>query len=376
MSEYQYYEFLAIDRPLDKAAQETMRGLSSRAQVTAVSFTNTYNYGDFRGNPGALMEQWFDLHLYLANWGSRRLMMRLPERLIDRRIVDACQCDPDRATLRAVGEHLILDIQRGELDTDRDEGPGWLTALAPLRADLLSGDYRLFYLAWLMEVEFETIRPEAPEPLPGIGPLNGPLESFASFFCLDPDLVQAAAERDSVPGRAALAPDAAHQVIASLTDKEKIAFLSRLFEGDPHAAAELRATVSRLLNAGRETSKAVPRTAGELRARAAELRVEREQQTARQAARQRDQEVLDAARQRQERLVAIARRGEGVWRDVEAEIERSNVASYDRAMGLLLDLRAVAGERDTLPEFTRRIGEIRERHARKARFLQRIVELV
>ena len=42
MSEYQYYEFRAIDRPLDAAAQASLRALSSRARITAMSFTNTY----------------------------------------------------------------------------------------------------------------------------------------------------------------------------------------------------------------------------------------------------------------------------------------------------------------------------------------------
>ena len=31
MSEYQYYEFQAIDRPLDAAAQKALRALSTRA---------------------------------------------------------------------------------------------------------------------------------------------------------------------------------------------------------------------------------------------------------------------------------------------------------------------------------------------------------
>jgi len=42
MSEYQYYEFLAIDRPLDRAAQDALRSISSRARITATSFTNHY----------------------------------------------------------------------------------------------------------------------------------------------------------------------------------------------------------------------------------------------------------------------------------------------------------------------------------------------
>jgi hypothetical protein len=80
MSEYQYYEFQAIDRPLSEADRQALRDLSTRARITATSFTNSYEWGDFKGDPAKLMERWFDLHLYLANWGSRRLMIRLPKR--------------------------------------------------------------------------------------------------------------------------------------------------------------------------------------------------------------------------------------------------------------------------------------------------------
>ena len=50
MSEYQFYEFLAVDRPLTRDDQEALRSLSSRATITATSFTNEYNFGDFRGD--------------------------------------------------------------------------------------------------------------------------------------------------------------------------------------------------------------------------------------------------------------------------------------------------------------------------------------
>jgi hypothetical protein len=79
MSEYQYYEFQAIDRRLDRAAQDALRSISSRARITATSFTNHYEWGNFKSNPRKFMERWFDLHLYLANWGTRRLMIRLPK---------------------------------------------------------------------------------------------------------------------------------------------------------------------------------------------------------------------------------------------------------------------------------------------------------
>ena len=53
MSEYQYYEFQAIDRPLDESDREALRSLSSRAQITATSFTNHYEWGDFKGSLGS-----------------------------------------------------------------------------------------------------------------------------------------------------------------------------------------------------------------------------------------------------------------------------------------------------------------------------------
>jgi len=88
VSEYQYYEFLALDKPLTDEQRAELRKLSSRAEITATRFVNEYNYGDFRGNPEKLMERYFDAFCYLANWGTRRLMfasrapfstLRLPE---------------------------------------------------------------------------------------------------------------------------------------------------------------------------------------------------------------------------------------------------------------------------------------------------------
>jgi hypothetical protein len=70
MSEYQYYEFQAIDRPLDKDAQEALRSISSRARITASSFANHCEWGDLSGDPRKFMERWFDLHLHRANFGS------------------------------------------------------------------------------------------------------------------------------------------------------------------------------------------------------------------------------------------------------------------------------------------------------------------
>jgi hypothetical protein len=375
MSEYQYYEFQAIDRPLSNADRQALRDLSTRARITATSFTNSYQWGDFKGDPAKLMERWFDLHLYVANWGSRRLMIRWPARLVDRDRLDDFVGEVDCVGLGVVGEYLILDIARDELEfEDWDDGSGSLAALTPLRAEVLAGDYRLFYLLWLTTVEADAIAADEPEPMPGIGPLTGALEAFASFFGIDSDLVQAAAER-SATSSSDESLDCARHVIAAMTEGEKNGLLDRLFAGDPHVAAELRSTVWKRLESETASSTVVPRTAGELRDRARAIRLCRERIAANKASEERRRQIEAAEKVRQTRLEAIRRRGEGVWQEVEDEIERRNPGSYDRAAALLTDLRALAEQQGTIEDFLRRLDEIRGRHVRKQRFIERLAPI-
>ncbi len=121
------------------------------------------------------MARWFDLHLYLANWGRHRLMIRLPRRLVDQPRVETFLLDVDCAALWAAGENLILDVERDEVELaeDWDSGSGWLAAPAPLRADVLADDLRLFYLLWLTAVEAKAFETDDPEPMPWIGPMTG-----------------------------------------------------------------------------------------------------------------------------------------------------------------------------------------------------------
>jgi hypothetical protein len=376
MSEYQYYEFQAIDRPLSEADRQALRGLSTRARITATSFTNSYEWGSFKGDPAKLMDRWFDLHLYMANWGSRHLMMKFPARLIDRGRLDAFLEEVDCVRLRVVGANLILNIARDELEFDDwDDGSGWLAALAPLRAEALAGDLRLFYLLWLTAVEVDAIAAGEPEPMPGIGPMTGALEAFANFFGIDPDLVQAAAERSVATSSDGRSSDVARQVIAAMPDAVKTGMLVRLFDCDPHVGAELRAMVRKDQRPEGEASSNAPRTVGELRVRARSIRLSRERAEAHKAAEERRRQAEAVEKARQTRLESIRRRGESVWREVEDEIERRNSAGYGRATTLLSDLRALAEEQRTIEAFLRRLLAIRQRHARKERFIERLTAI-
>ena len=60
MSEYQCYEFAAIDKPLNEKDMKALRNLSTRAQITPTSFVNECNWGDLKGDPLKLVEKYFE----------------------------------------------------------------------------------------------------------------------------------------------------------------------------------------------------------------------------------------------------------------------------------------------------------------------------
>jgi len=371
MSEYQYYEFRAIDRPLDRAAQAALRSISSRARITATSFTNHYEWGDLKGDPCKFMERWFDLHLYLANWGTRRLMIRVPKGFVNQADIDPFLREIDWVEVWTSGDNLIIDIHHHEDGgyDDWDDGSGRLAALAPLRTDLLSGDLRLFYLLWLTAVRDEFVPDDEIEPLPGIGPLTGALQCFAEFFGIDPDLVEAAAELAA--DDASMSRDDLRKALAVIPEREKAELLLRVVEDDTRVAAELRRGVRK-----KNPGPAIRRTAGTLRMRAREIAEARERaETGRREAERRRQ-VAEAEKARRARLKILKHRGaDSVWREIEQEIERRNRAGYDTAMSLLSDVQAWALEEGNRDDFDRRLGSIRARHVKKAKFIERLSKL-
>ena len=144
MSEYQYYEFLAIDRPLDDVELAEVRSLSTRARITAASFVNEYHWGNFRGSPNRLMERYYDAHLYVANWGTHRVVFRLPCDLLDPDVVEDYRVD-DQVSAWTTNEFTLLELtsadHAGEFDFDYDPET-LLSGIIGVRAELAAGDRR------------------------------------------------------------------------------------------------------------------------------------------------------------------------------------------------------------------------------------------
>jgi hypothetical protein len=199
VSEYQSYAFVALDRPLSAAEMAELRSISTRAQITPTRFFNEYQWGDLKADPAELLARYFDVHLYFANWGSRRLMFRLPLHAVS--LDDLRACVPGGpVTLTVTEHHVVLDLWSETEEPEEEEEwfeDGQLQAsLTPLRAELLRGDRRVAYLAWLLAVQAGELDPDTPEPrVPhGLDTPTASLAALTSFLRVDPDLLAAAAE--------------------------------------------------------------------------------------------------------------------------------------------------------------------------------------
>jgi hypothetical protein len=374
VAEYQYYEFLAIDRPLDARQLAELRALSTRARISPSRFVNTYQWGDFRGDPRTLMTQYFDAFLYTANWGTRRLMLRLPSRLLDPSTARR-YCHTDSASAWAAGKIVILDLSREDQDgswEDEEYGEESLGSIIPARAELATGDLRLLYLAWLLSVESGELADDDAEPPipPGMAALNASLRSLADFLRLDEDLIAVAAKASEERKDSSPSPQELKRWVAVLPARERDALLIRLVLGDDvHLRAELLRRSHGESTDGPHLRE--PRTVAELRDAAAARRVERERLAAIERARKRARREHDAALARDKRLEELALHEEQAWGQVDASIETRKSVGYDSAVELLSDLRAVSERKGRQEAFVRRFAELREQHLKKSSLLER-----
>ena len=382
MSEYQYYEFRAIDRPLGEKEMDELRSLSTRAEITPTSFTNTYQWGDFKGKPEVLMDRYFDAFVYVANWGTHRLMFRIPRRFLDVEAASA-YCDGEALSLKAKKGHAVLEFSSDDEEDDEwSEGERWMSSLIALRAELMRGDYRSLYLGWLAslgsldrdEDDLEDNLLEPPVP-PGLGKLTAPLRELASFLRVDGELIEAAASGSVGEPPAEPSPSEMARWIKGLPASDKDCYLLRFLaeEGDLLLRAELtkRFREATLPKGARPAPAAERRTVAQLLAARDALRESKNRKEAERKAAERTRREREQAESRVKYLDDLGRRESATWREVEQLIDTKRPNDYDRAATLLVDLRDLATRSGRAAEAEARIEEIRKRHSNKPSLLKR-----
>lgn len=374
MSEYQYYEFQAIDRPLTAREMGELRSYSTRARITATSFVNDYSWGGFKGNVDEWMDKYFDAFLYFANWGTRILKLRLSTRLLD--LATAREyCEGGGVSVREASGRIILSfVSQDEESGDWGENEGLLASLVPVRAELARGDLRALYLGWLLQVQAGELDDDATEPPvpPGLGELSVSLESLAEFLRIDGDLLHVAAEASPSMEECRIDRREVRSWVGGLPDGEKDDFLADLVaDGDPALIAELIQRYLKDRSADRGNPATARRTVGRLCKAAEAFATVRRRIEAEKRAQEKAQREREAAIARQKHLDRMAGREDELWAEVGSLVARRQPKNYDQAVRILIDLRDLAA-RGAGGDFGSRIEALRQAQAKKPSFIERL----
>lgn len=99
------------------------------AAVTRSIFVNEYHWGNLKGDPLDWMRRHFDAHIYVANWCSCWLFLRVPKDAFDAKMLNAFETE-SAFTVDQTGSHWILEWGLSESqDYDRfgdEDGRGWM----------------------------------------------------------------------------------------------------------------------------------------------------------------------------------------------------------------------------------------------------------
>lgn len=368
MSEYQLYEFQSLDRTLTPADKAYLQSLSSRVKITSTSARFNYSYGDFRGEPLDVLERCFDILLYQANFGVIQLAIRLPKAIANPALYEP-YCVPYGISTKQTHQSVIINISLsyeeyigGWLDDD-----GNLSELVPIRAALMQGDLRVLYLAWLATgfsaESFDWDRTTEPPVPPNLKERSPELTHFADVFDIDTDLIETAARMSESASFELTEP--VEEWISALSEDERNQYLLRVAKGESHVGVELMQRLRQQFNQPIKTvSVEGRRTFAEL-VRIAEERTQKRQQA--------EQELTKKAEQ--SRVESLGGpKVELQWLVVMELVESGQSKNYEKAVGHLKNLRAIAKKSNKLEAFYARLQELKQMASRKKSFIAKVAD--
>jgi hypothetical protein len=359
MSEHQYVAFRAIDGPVSEKNLEYMRRQSSRAEITPWAFDNEYHFGDFRGNAIEMLRRGYDLHLHYANFGTRRLMIRLPAGVPDA-----------EAAKPYFGEEALVFIkdkqgQGGILSIDPFHEPDdleelWefddlLDRLIPVRAEILDGDLRPLYLAHLAMAcdgnhDPEETR-EAPVPA-GLAELSEAQSALAELYGLSESLLAAAARK--CPPLAGLNDrrNPHRDWLERQPQAKKDAWLAELMaNADSGVRRQILDEFRKSQSGPTWPTVRLSRTIAQLEAAAQEIQQEADRKASEKV-----------ARERAKKLAAMAADPTRTILETEKLIRQRSTEAYSQIATLLADLRTALADSDRAGLAEQQAGKLKSEH--------------
>lgn len=367
MSEYQFYEFKAIDKPLSQKAKDEIAHWSSRTNPSNTGAIFTYSYGDFPKDEMKVVEKYFDAMFYISNWGTAQLIFKLPNSLIDKNQLK--QYCSEGLNIIENSNFILINICISDEEGDGRwiEGEGWLSSLSTLREDIISGDYRCLYLIWL-KVSTEdvlnnwgTVEPESDEPkIPAnLQSLSGALLDFIDIFEIDKDAIAIAAEKSFIPSDENNIDYS--EDIDSLSDNEKNDFLKRLVQNEPLLSIKLKRRLKSITGKEKDSDTGKRRTVGEIAETIREVKKQRK---------------TEKKRKQEEKRLAKLKKTENeegyLWERIDLLINEKNTKSYDEAIKILEDLKNLTIYKKQYGDFCAKVEIIKHRNTRLSGLKSRI----
>jgi len=379
MSEYQYYEFAAIDRPLTRAELAELRAVSTRAEITPTGFVNHYEWGDLKADPADWMRRYFDAFVYTANWCSCRLVLRVP--LATFRKSELKPFTSRHAlTIEANEAHWLIDWALDDSENHErfamDDGSRWMRRLAPLRDELLRGDLRPAYLGWLSAAARDGLRDDAlePEVPPGLSTLSASQQALVDFLEIDPDMLTAAmAGTTQEPRDDAVFDDRIDAWLKELQCDEMTTILKLIAQGQGHIAErQVKSRHAAWLKSRRPLPAAAAprRTVGQLRELAQAASGVRRAREAEEHARR----VAEHRRQREATLRLLMADVDKRWTAVDALAQRGSASGYEQAIRALADLAEGYALVSSRKAFDRALRRLLVRHATRGALMRRLTD--
>jgi len=379
VSEYQYYDFRCIDKPLTKSEREAVAELSSRAYVTTRKATFVYNYGDFHGNVSQLMLKTFDIMLYVANWGTQRLVFRLPKTLITIKALKDYFVS-DEIDYQQQGNYLMLDLHFNDDEGRGDwiEGEDLLDDMLSLREELIQGDYRVLYLAWLKAAEkLDYMAEEIREPVvpAGLNNLSAAQQAYANFIELDEILIETAA-KNSPKREKRLDPIIP---LSLLNTAEKDDFLQRLCANEAGLSATLNRRLKSLHNASMPKKKQNKSSIKQRYFSDIYAAYEDDFEQEKIAEKKRieveiERRIKEEARLYKQKLDALCGQEDKLWDTIYDLVQQSTAKNYEMAVDHIVDLQHLAQREAEEESFKQKLGEFAMKYSRRTALMRRLNE--
>lgn len=239
----------------------------------------------------------------------------------------------------------------------------------PIRDELMCGDLRSLYIAWLAgqyimrtadeEEEYEISVPPVP---PGLATLSSAQQALAEFLQVRTELLVAAARHSSTEAPSPLDDDVAAWV-KLLPPEHATDYLMRLARHEPGLShllvKELRALAQENTSTKRPAGAHVTYATLLAESKVIRAQVEREK---------REQERLAYLRHLQQ----IHDHPSQYWEQVEQAVARGSGAGYDEAVLVLSELREVAEHFNETLSFEARFRVWVQPHLRRPSFVKRL----